>query len=170
MSAHSTRHAVEVMPVKPVLPIDAANGLALDYREARRIGESLSADYCFAEPFPHIVLDDFLPAAVARRALEHFPAGALRSDKVFEMGYAGLHKRQILPEDCDAEARALFHFFNSRPMLEFLEGLSTIDAPEAHSLSGSPSSAVKTSTSKSGGASGSATRGVSRTTPRLVVR
>ena len=42
------------------------------------------------------------------------------------MGYAGLHKRQILPEECDGPARQLFHFFNSRPMLEFLEGLTTI--------------------------------------------
>ena len=44
------------------------------------------------------------------------------------MGYAGLHKRQILPEECDAPARQLFHFFNSQPMLEFLEGLTTIQA------------------------------------------
>ena len=111
----------------PVLPISTADGLfALDYARARAVGESLSADYCFAEPFPHIVLDNFLPEPVARLALEHFPTQTLRSDRVFEMGYAGLHKRQILPEDCDAAARTLFHFFNSRPMLEFLEGLSTI--------------------------------------------
>ncbi|MFL6662612.1 MAG: hypothetical protein ACJ8G7_10540, partial [Rhizobacter sp.] len=109
----------------PVLPISTADGLfALDYAQARAIGESLSADYCFADPFPHIVLDNFLPEPVARLALEHFPTQTLRSDRVFEMGYAGLHKRQILPEDCDAAARTLFHFFNSRPMLEFLEGLS----------------------------------------------
>jgi hypothetical protein len=110
----------------PVLPIEDSDGLHLDYAKARAIGESLSGDYCFAEPFPHIVLDHFLPEPVARLALEHFPAQTLRSDRVFEMGYAGLHKRQILPEDCDAPARRLFHFFNSRPMLEFLEGLSTI--------------------------------------------
>jgi hypothetical protein len=109
-----------------VLPIDLANGMALDYRQARAVGEQLSGTYCFAEPFPHIVLDDFLPQAVAELALEHFPAETMRSDKTFEMGYAGLHKRQILPEDCDAEARKLFHFFNSRPMLEFLEGISSI--------------------------------------------
>ena len=42
------------------------------------------------------------------------------------MGYAGLHKRQILPEECSAPVRQLFHFFNSQPMLEFLEGLTTI--------------------------------------------
>ena len=110
----------------PVLAIDTSDGLSLDAGVARRAGEALSAAYCFAEPFPHIAVDDFLPEAVARSALDHFPREALRSDTVFDHGYAGLHKRQILPDDCDAEARQLFHFFNSRPMLEFLEGLTTI--------------------------------------------
>jgi hypothetical protein len=98
----------------------------------------LSAHYCFAEPFPHIVLDNFLPEPVARLALEHFPQETLRSDRVFETGYAGLHKRQILPEDCDATARQIFHFFNSRPMLGFLEGLSTIQGllPDPHFVGG----------------------------------
>lgn len=112
--------------MSPVLPIDVSDGLSLDANAARKIGESLSESYCFAEPFPHMVADHFLPEAVARAALEHFPRQALNSDKVFEMGYAGLHKRQVLPEECDAAARQMFHFFNSRPMLEFLEGLSSI--------------------------------------------
>jgi hypothetical protein len=112
--------------VAPVLPIDLQDGPSLDYAEARRIGESLSADYCFAEPFPHIILDNFLPKAVIDLASENFPKAALKSDKTFEMGYAGLHKRQILPDDCNGAARELFHFFNSRPMIEFLEGLSSI--------------------------------------------
>jgi 2OG-Fe(II) oxygenase superfamily len=125
-------------PQGPVLPIDVANGLRLDYTEARTIGESLSADYCFAEPFPHIVLDNFLPEPLARLALEHFPQETLRSDRVFETGYAGLHKRQILPEECDATARQIFHFFNSRPMLGFLEGLSAIQGllPDPHFVGG----------------------------------
>jgi hypothetical protein len=103
-----------------------SDGLSLEAAAARRIGEELSASYCFAEPFPHIVCDDFLPEAVVRQAIDHFPRQSLSSDRVFELGYAGHHKRQILPEDCDASARQLFHFFNSRPMLEFLEGLTTI--------------------------------------------
>ena len=110
----------------PVLPIAMHDGLTLDYAEARRIGESLSADYCFAEPFPHIVLDNFLPKSVIDLARDNFPLTELKSDKKFEMGYAGLHKRQIFPDDCNAQARQLFHFFNSRPMIEFLEGLSSI--------------------------------------------
>jgi hypothetical protein len=109
-----------------LLPISIDDGLKMDAAEAKALGSMLAEDYRSAEPFPHIVLDNFLPEPVARLALEHFPAQTLRSDRVFEMGYAGLHKRQILPEDCDAPARQLFHFFNSRQMLEFLEGLSTI--------------------------------------------
>ena len=112
--------------VTAVLPIDAHKGLALDSDEARRNGEQHADRYCFAEPFPHIVLDDFLPADVARIAIDHFPQESLKSDRVFEMGYAGQHKRQILPAECDPEARALFHFFNSQPMLAFLEGLTAI--------------------------------------------
>lgn len=110
----------------PVLPISLADGLKLDPKQARAIGEQLSAEYCFAEPFPHIVLENFLPEPVARMALEHFPTETLKSDVKFEIGYAGHHKRQILPEDCDGEVRALFAFFNSQPMIEFLEGLTAI--------------------------------------------
>lgn len=124
--------------MSPVLPIDVSDGLALDAAAARAAGEALSDSYCFAEPFPHVVLDDFLPEPVARLALDHFPRAALRSDRVFDMGYAGQHKRQILPEECDAAARQLFHFFNSQPMLEFLEGLTTIPSliPDPYFLGG----------------------------------
>src|SRR5436190_23839287 len=85
---------------EPVLPIDV-EGLRLDPAEARRIGEGLSADYCFAEPFPHIVLDDFLPATLAAGLRLHFPTESLRSDVVFEAGSARVHKRHILPKTAD---------------------------------------------------------------------
>lgn len=114
------------LPLSGRLPIDLKSGLKLDARVAHEIGEELSGEYCFAEPFPHIVMDNFLPEDVARLALQHFPTKRLESDTVFELGYAGQFKRQTLPEDCDAPARQLFHFFNSAPFLQFLEGLSAI--------------------------------------------
>lgn len=125
-------------PAKALLPIDASNGFFLDAVEARRIGESLAADYCFAEPFPHIVIDNFLPADVIQSAIDHFPRRPLANDTNFEIGYAGQFKRQILPEDCSATARQLFHFFNSAPFLAFLEGLSTIESliPDPHFVGG----------------------------------
>jgi 2OG-Fe(II) oxygenase superfamily len=124
--------------LSPVLPIETSNGLSLDPVVARRAGEQLSEAYCFAEPFPHMVADNFLPEAVARAALEHFPREVLSSDLVFESGYAGQHKRQIMPDDCDAEARKIFHFFNSRPMIEFLEGLTAIQGliPDPYYMGG----------------------------------
>jgi hypothetical protein len=112
--------------MKSILPVQLESGLFLDPSEARRIGESLAESYCFADPFPHIVLDNFFPADVIQMAFENFPPEALASDKVFEMGYAGLHKRQVLPAECNGPARSVFNFFNSQPMLEFLEGLSAI--------------------------------------------
>ena len=60
-----------------------------------------SAEYCFAEPFPHVVFDNFLPEPSPASRSTTFPRHALSSDRVFDMGYAGLHKRQILPEECD---------------------------------------------------------------------
>lgn len=122
----------------PILPIDTADGLRLDPARARNLGEELASHYCFAQPFPHIVLDRFLPDEVAQAALSHFPSERLTSDRVFEMGYAGQHKRQVLPEECDAEARRLFHFFNSQPMLQFLEGLTAIQGllPDPYFMGG----------------------------------
>lgn len=111
----------------PVLPIDLADGFKLDPGQARAIGESMSADYCFAEPFPHIVLDNFLPLALVEELCAHFPNEKLGSDVVFDMGYAGHNKRQILPADCDSYCRRAFDFFNSQPFVEFLEGLTAID-------------------------------------------
>ncbi|MEO6747848.1 MAG: 2OG-Fe(II) oxygenase [Caldimonas sp.] len=121
-----------------VLPVDLADGLALDVDTARKTGEGLAGQYCFAEPFPHIVLENFLPDDVARLALDQFPQKSLKSDRVFEIEYAGHHKRQIMPNECTAPVRALFHFFNSQPMLAFLEGLSSIQGliPDPYFLGG----------------------------------
>lgn len=124
--------------MNPVLPIELSNGFKLDPKKAREIGAALSGDYCFAEPFPHIVLDNFLPDDVISGLSSHFPQNRLESDIVFESGYAGHQKRQILPSDCDDFARRAFDFFNSQPFLEFLEGLSTMDGllPDPYFIGG----------------------------------
>ena len=98
------------------------------------LGELLHEDYVSAEPFPHIVLDSILPGDLPRRILDNFPVEALASDTVFNINYGGHFKRQVAPEDCNAFVRELFHFFNSRPMLAFLEGLSGISGLSARSV------------------------------------
>lgn len=116
----------DMRPASATLPIDTHDGLVMDPAEARQWGALLHEGFKSAEPFPHVVLEDFLPEKVLAQALAGFPPGALASDGVFEGGYAGQHKRQIMPEDCNRTARELFWFFNSRPMLQFLEGLTGI--------------------------------------------
>ncbi len=118
------------------LPV--STDLRLDSKIARSMGEALAGDFCFAEPYPHIVLDQFLPEHLIRRLQSHFPLQALPSDVNFEMGYAGHLKRQTLPEDCSAEAREAFWFFNSAPFLQFLEGLTAIEglSPDPYFVGG----------------------------------
>lgn len=118
------------------LPI--GDDLTLSAEEAHDMGTLLAQDFNSAEPFPHIVLDDFLPEAVLKRAMKGFPDESLTHDRTFTMGYAGQNKRQIRPEDCEPATRELFWFMNSRPMLQFLEGLTGIDGllPDPYFLGG----------------------------------
>jgi len=120
------------------LPVDLSDGLSMDGKEAKALGEMLSEDYKKADPFEHIVVDGFLPEKLITLVSHHFPSEKLRSDIVFDIGYAGHHKRQILPLDCNASAREFFAFMNSAPVLQFLEGLTGIDAllPDPYFMGG----------------------------------
>ena len=107
-----------------VLPIEMGNGFTLDAQQARDIGSLLSEEYAQAQPYPHAVIDDIFPTAFTQLLLDHFPQQAQAHDKVYEKGYGGTHKRQILPYDCDETLRAAFALFNSAPMLQFIEALT----------------------------------------------
>lgn len=110
------------------LPISADCNLYLDAKKARTFGEELSGTYCFAEPFPHIVIDNFLPLSLIEKIYKLFPTEKLADDRFIENDYGGLHKRQVLPESCEQKIRSFFHFFNSAPVLQFLEGLTKIES------------------------------------------
>lgn len=116
------------------LPIQLEHGLFLDPKKAREFGEKLSGQYCFAEPYPHIVLDNFLPNQLAENILQNFPSEVFSGDKFFESDYYGLHKRQIFPVDCNEYIRNLFNFLNSSSVLQFLESLTQIKGliPDPH--------------------------------------
>jgi Rps23 Pro-64 3,4-dihydroxylase Tpa1-like proline 4-hydroxylase len=86
----------------------------------------LNAAYTQATPFPHIVIEDFLPPALIDEICRHFPAETTANEKLYERGYKGQFKRQINPNQCDAYLRNVFAAFNSAPMLQFLETLTGI--------------------------------------------
>ena len=123
---------------KSTLPVSIDDGIQLSVKDAASFGESLSGSYCFAEPFPHIVIDDFLPKSFIDKILQNFPVEKLDSDVVFEMGYAGLHKRQVSPANCNGFSKEMFGFFNSLPIIQFLESLTTIPSliSDPHFLGG----------------------------------
>ena len=114
--------------IEKTLPINLQDGFSLDMDEARQTGESLSEPYRSAEPFPHIVIDNFLPAAMTEAILANFPLQATSNEKVYERGYRGQNKRQISPNECNGYMRSVFAFFNSAPMLQFLEKLTGVSS------------------------------------------
>jgi 2OG-Fe(II) oxygenase superfamily len=120
------------------LPISIDDGVNLSIENAKKYGEELSGEYCFAEPFPHIVIDNFLPDTLIEKVLDNFPLEKLKNDVMFESGYAGLHKRQVMPADCNGFIRELFGFFNSIAIVQFLESLTTIPSliPDPHFVGG----------------------------------
>lgn len=113
--------------IRATLPIEDCEGLRLDAARARELGSRLAGPYAAGRPFPHIVLDDFLPQELAEAVLAHFPARQVAGDVVYEDRELEYNKRQIQPEDCSTFVRRVFSLFNSAPVLEFLVALTGID-------------------------------------------
>jgi hypothetical protein len=53
-------------------PVSAESGLFLDYERVNRFSQ-FSDQYRSNQPFPHIVIDDFLPTEKFRMLMDHYP-------------------------------------------------------------------------------------------------
>jgi Rps23 Pro-64 3,4-dihydroxylase Tpa1-like proline 4-hydroxylase len=90
-----------------------------------RLGRRLAPVYAAAQPFPHIVMDDFLPAAAAEEILRQFPA---RQDEIWNRNYHSNSKKlaqsdlSVMPEGI----RECLLYLNSAPFLQFLERLTGV--------------------------------------------
>jgi 2OG-Fe(II) oxygenase superfamily len=96
------------------LPVYVGDGFVMDPTKARERGARLADSYCTADPYPHIVIDNFLPASLAAAILRNFPVATVAT-------------RQILPVECNDYVRRVFGFLNSAAMLAFLESLTGIE-------------------------------------------
>lgn len=109
-----------------MLPLHSINGyLAFDAAECRDLGQSLASQYQNAEPFPHIVLDDFLDPKILKSVLADFPSSENKA--FFDRDQERL-KFQYQPHEVSSGlVRNLFAELNSQAFLTFLEEMTGID-------------------------------------------
>ena len=95
-----------------------------DFDQCRESGSGLAARYRVNDPFPHIVMDDFLDPDVLRQVIAEFPGST--GQTCFARDQERL-KFQFRPDQCPGPAtRMLFAELNSRAFLAFLAELTGI--------------------------------------------
>lgn len=91
-----------------------------------RLAAELADSYAKADPFPHIVIDDFLPTDIAEAVFHEFPRPG-------DIDWHNYKRETEIKLVCAEEqlfgtvTRRLFHQFNSAPFLRFLEKLTGIN-------------------------------------------
>jgi hypothetical protein len=88
-------------------------------------GKQYAEQYAAAEPFPHIVLDNFLNAEVLDLCLREFP----RRENAQAAYNRSQEKRKFeyRPEMLTPSVRTLFYSFNSLPFISFLQNVTGIN-------------------------------------------
>jgi len=98
----------------------------LDPTNLNHKAAELHEGYVSAEPFPHAVMDDFLPAWATEKILNEFP-------DIFAIDWSRYDHEHSKKLATDKEShmgeftRAAIHQFNSAPFLDFLSKLSGIE-------------------------------------------
>lgn len=100
-------------------------------------GLELAPAYAAAKPFPHVVLDDFLPPWVVDDLLEEFPAPGESTWKRYG-GATEIKLQMTAGERFGPFTRHLLSQFNSAEMVNFLEALTGITGlvPDPHLVGG----------------------------------
>jgi Rps23 Pro-64 3,4-dihydroxylase Tpa1-like proline 4-hydroxylase len=102
--------------------MDQSNGMIGEI--PRDKGRELATAYNEAAPFPHIVIDDFLPAPILDKCLAEFPGTSTAEDN-FDRAQERL-KASFNPDKLAPNLRCLFYSFNSLPFIRILENITTI--------------------------------------------
>jgi hypothetical protein len=115
----------------------AASPFAFDLDRLDVLAEGLAERYCSARPFPHVVMDDFLPASVLENVLEEFPATSDPGWQIFETQ----EERKLAwsaDSSCGPALRHLLSQFNTSACVDFLERLTGITGlvPDPHFVGG----------------------------------
>ena len=129
---------------KPFVPAATRGGtddaplLTLDVAAAQETGKELADAYQAAAPFPHAVIDDFLPRGVIDYCLAHFPRDLDADGMAFDRDQER-YKRSFQPDNLeDGRLRQLFYTFNARPFIRIVENVTGIKGliPDPYFLGG----------------------------------
>jgi hypothetical protein len=104
--------------------MDGSNGL-VDHEAVRERGLELQVAYGSGDPFPHIVIDNFLPPEILDACLAAFPKPGDAADASFDRKQERL-KESFHPDTLEPVARNLFYSFNSRPFIRVIENITGI--------------------------------------------
>ena len=107
----------------PVYPLDA-DTLTIDTATCRAAGAARAEAYRAARPYSHICIDGFLPEAVVEKVRADV-ASLPEPERSFESAQENL-KSSYNPELLPVYTKALFHAFNARPFVLFLEEMTGI--------------------------------------------
>src|SRR6185295_1878892 len=105
----------------PEIPEDAIRSLFGDERYGK-IAQELKGSYPAAEPFPHVVIDDFMPREIADRLVHEFPD----PNKIDWKRQQNPRSKKLSTEVLDGVDSFTYHLlnhFNSPAALLFLEQL-----------------------------------------------
>jgi Rps23 Pro-64 3,4-dihydroxylase Tpa1-like proline 4-hydroxylase len=91
----------------------------------REKGSELHESYQQADPFPHIVIENFLPPNVLEVCLKDFPASSEDAEQKFDRRQERL-KESFNPDILPPSTRQIFYSFNSRPFIRVIENITGI--------------------------------------------
>jgi Rps23 Pro-64 3,4-dihydroxylase Tpa1-like proline 4-hydroxylase len=132
MTADPKTHAIDAASAGGASPI----GVFDDPRYAE-LAVSLRDRYRCAEPFPHIVIDDFLPEGIARSVANAFPE---RDDLVWVERDNANNRRRFQDDETKLPVllREMLREFNGRQFLLFTETLTGIEnlIPDPYFMAG----------------------------------
>lgn len=97
----------------------------LDPDAVKDKGLALREAYQSSQPFPHTVIDDFLPQSLLDLCLGEFSDEGQEGSRTFDRDQERL-KRQYTPDRMSPPVRGLFYAFNSKPFIRVLENITGI--------------------------------------------
>lgn len=105
--------------------------LDLDYM--LKLGESHKPAFEAAKPFPHVVIDDFLPIDLANEIHDLFPPFHEADSRTYQKEEHKIATRPDVP-NCPERLRQIMYALNSHEIISFLEVMTGINGllPDPH--------------------------------------